>query len=88
MLAAERHRRATGHGQLARLSLADVALWMVGNLGHIAEVEVAAVTYRLFHPLVSYENFRREKLVFFASVNHPLAKKKSSGRWTYPECPS
>ena len=40
MMAAERHRRATGRGQLARLSLADVALWMVGNLGHVAEVEV------------------------------------------------
>jgi 2-methylfumaryl-CoA isomerase len=41
MMAAERQRRATGRGQLARVSLADVALWMVGNLGHIAEVEVA-----------------------------------------------
>jgi 2-methylfumaryl-CoA isomerase len=43
MMAAERQRRATGQGQLARLSLADVALWMVGNLGHIAEVEVGGV---------------------------------------------
>jgi 2-methylfumaryl-CoA isomerase len=41
MMAAERQRRMTGQGQLARVSLADVALWMVGNLGHIAEVEVA-----------------------------------------------
>ena len=41
MMAAERQRRITGQGQLARVSLADVALWMVGNLGHIAEVEVA-----------------------------------------------
>jgi 2-methylfumaryl-CoA isomerase len=41
MMAAERQRRTTGAGQLARLSLADVALWMVGNLGHIAEVEVS-----------------------------------------------
>jgi 2-methylfumaryl-CoA isomerase len=41
MMGAERQRRATGRGQLARVSLADVALWMVGNLGHIAEVEVA-----------------------------------------------
>jgi 2-methylfumaryl-CoA isomerase len=40
MMAAERHRRATGRGQLARLALSDVAMWMVGNLGHIAEVEV------------------------------------------------
>jgi len=43
MTAAERQRRATGRGQLARLSLADVALWMVGNLGHIGEVEVGGV---------------------------------------------
>lgn len=53
-----------------------------------AEIEVAAVTHRSFHSLVSYENFRRERLVFFASVNHPLAKKKSPDRWTYPGCPS
>jgi len=41
MMAAERQRRDTGSGQLARVSLADAALWMVGNLGHIAEVEVS-----------------------------------------------
>ena len=40
VLAADRHRRDTGEGQLVRLSLADVALWMVGNLGHIAEAEI------------------------------------------------
>ncbi len=40
LLAAERHRLRTGEGQLVRLSLADIALWMVGNLGHIAEVEI------------------------------------------------
>ncbi|MDX1382080.1 MAG: CoA transferase [Thermoanaerobaculia bacterium] len=40
ILAAERHRRDTGEGQLVRLSLADVALWMVGNLGHIGEAEI------------------------------------------------
>jgi 2-methylfumaryl-CoA isomerase len=43
MMAAERQRRVTGQGQLARLSLADVALWMVGNLGHLGEVEVGGV---------------------------------------------
>ena len=43
MMGAERQRRATGQGQLARVSLADVALWMVGNLGHIAEVEIEDV---------------------------------------------
>ncbi|MBE2257607.1 MAG: 2-methylfumaryl-CoA isomerase [Rhodobacteraceae bacterium] len=40
MLAAERHRRLTGEGQLVRLALKDVALAMVGNLGMIAEVMV------------------------------------------------
>jgi len=40
MLAAERHRRATGEGQLIRLSLSDVAFAMVGNLGRIAEARL------------------------------------------------
>jgi len=40
MLAAERHRRLTGEGQLVRLALSDVAFAMVGNLGRIAEVEL------------------------------------------------
>ena len=40
MLAAERHRRLSGEGQLVRLALKDVALAMVGNLGMIAEVMV------------------------------------------------
>jgi len=40
LLAAERHRRLTGEGQLVRLPLSDVALAMLGNLGKIAEVQV------------------------------------------------
>jgi 2-methylfumaryl-CoA isomerase len=40
MLAAERHRRLTGVGQLVRLSLSDVAFAMVGNLGRIAEAQL------------------------------------------------
>ena len=40
LLAAERRRRETGTGQLIELSLEDVALWMLGNLGYIAEIEV------------------------------------------------
>ena len=40
MLAAERHRRLTGEGQLVRLALKDVALAMIGNFGMIAEVMV------------------------------------------------
>jgi 2-methylfumaryl-CoA isomerase len=40
ILAAERHRRLTGAGQLIKLPLADVAFAMTGNLGYIAEVQV------------------------------------------------
>jgi 2-methylfumaryl-CoA isomerase len=40
LLAAERHRRLTGNGQLVRLALKDVALAMLGNLGKIAEVTI------------------------------------------------
>jgi 2-methylfumaryl-CoA isomerase len=40
MLAAERHRRLTGKGQLIGLSLSDVAFAMVGNLGRIAEAQL------------------------------------------------
>jgi 2-methylfumaryl-CoA isomerase len=53
VLAAERHRRSTGEGQLVKLSLADIAFSMLGNLGNIAEVEVndsdrAALGNRIF----------------------------------------
>ncbi|MBL8395098.1 MAG: 2-methylfumaryl-CoA isomerase [Candidatus Accumulibacter sp.] len=40
LLAAERHRRLTGEGQLVRLALKDVALAMIANFGLIAEVMV------------------------------------------------
>ncbi len=40
LLAAERHRRRCGKGQVVRLALSDVAFAMVGNLGKIAEVQV------------------------------------------------
>jgi crotonobetainyl-CoA:carnitine CoA-transferase CaiB-like acyl-CoA transferase len=40
ILAAERHRRATGEGQLVRLALADVAFAATANLGYLADVEV------------------------------------------------
>jgi 2-methylfumaryl-CoA isomerase len=42
LLAAERHRTRTGEGQRIGLSLSDVAFAMVGNLGRIAEVTLAA----------------------------------------------
>ncbi len=40
LLAAERHRRRTGEGQVVRVALSDVALAMVGNLGKIAEAQI------------------------------------------------
>ncbi len=40
LLAAERHRRITGEGQLVELALKDVALAMLGNLGIIGEVTI------------------------------------------------
>lgn len=40
LLAAERHRRLTGEGQLVRLALKDVAMATAGHLGNIAEVMI------------------------------------------------
>jgi 2-methylfumaryl-CoA isomerase len=40
LLAAERARARTGAGQFVQLALSDVAFWMVGNLGKIAEVQI------------------------------------------------
>lgn len=40
LLAADRHRRETGKGQFIKLSLEDSALWMLGNLGMLAEAEL------------------------------------------------
>src|SRR5437667_493868 len=40
LLAAERHRRLTGQGQVISLCLSDVAFAMVGNLGRIAEAQL------------------------------------------------
>ena len=39
LLAAERHRRLTGKGQHVKLSLEDVAMATMGNLGFLAEAE-------------------------------------------------
>jgi 2-methylfumaryl-CoA isomerase len=40
LLAAERHRRITGTGQLVQLALKDVGMAMIGHLGMLAEVQV------------------------------------------------
>lgn len=40
LLAAERHRRLTGEGQLIKVALSDVAFAMTGNLGYIQEAQI------------------------------------------------
>ncbi len=40
LLAAERHRRINGKGQLVKIALKDVALATTGHLGNIAEVSI------------------------------------------------
>lgn len=40
LLAADRHRRISGDGQLVKLALKDVAVATAGNLGNIAEVMI------------------------------------------------
>ena len=40
-LAAERHRRLSGEGQLVRLALSDIAFAMTGHLGFIQEVQIS-----------------------------------------------
>jgi 2-methylfumaryl-CoA isomerase len=40
VLAAERYRRLSGQGQLVKVSLADIAFAMVGNLGYIQEAQL------------------------------------------------
>ena len=40
ILAAERHRRLTGAGQLVKLALSDITFAMTGNLGFIQEAQI------------------------------------------------
>jgi 2-methylfumaryl-CoA isomerase len=40
ILAAERHRRFTGQGQLISLALSDVAFTMMGNLGFLGDAQI------------------------------------------------
>lgn len=40
LLAADRHRRMTGEGQLVKLALKDVAVATASNLGNISEVQI------------------------------------------------
>jgi 2-methylfumaryl-CoA isomerase len=47
LLAAERHRRRTGHGQHIKLALEDVALATMANLGFIAEAQLGGIRPRV-----------------------------------------
>lgn len=40
VLAAERHRRLTGEGQLVKIALSDIAFAMTANLGYVSEVQI------------------------------------------------
>jgi 2-methylfumaryl-CoA isomerase len=51
LLAAERHRRTTGEGQLVELALADVATAVAAHLGYVAEARLVA------EPRARYGNF-------------------------------
>lgn len=59
LLAAERHRRATGEGQQISLALSDVAFAALGNLGYLAELPVNGRA-RETHGNEIYGSFGRE----------------------------
>lgn len=58
IMAAERHRRATGLGQHVKLALEDVALSIIGHLGFIAEAEQGIARERVGNDL--YGAFGRD----------------------------
>jgi 2-methylfumaryl-CoA isomerase len=51
LLAAERHRRQSGHGQHVKLSLEDMALAVMGHLGFIAEAQLGTERERVGNAL-------------------------------------
>ncbi len=51
LLAAERHRRATGQGQELRVPLSDMAITALGHLGQIAEVQAGGDRPRMGNTL-------------------------------------
>ena len=58
LVAAERHRRATGAGQLVQLSLSDVAMAWMANIGALAEAELTG-TPRARQGTAVYGSFGR-----------------------------
>jgi 2-methylfumaryl-CoA isomerase len=80
LVAAERHRRLTGEGQPVRVSLADIAFAMVGNLGYIAEVQVADQDRRacgndLFGAYGAQFETRDGRLLYIAVVTDRMWKE-------------
>lgn len=69
ILAAERHRRLTGQGQLVKLALSDIAFAMTGNLGYIQEVQINENERK------GYGNF------LYGAYGSEF--KTSDGRWLY-----
>jgi 2-methylfumaryl-CoA isomerase len=59
VLAAERHRRATGQGQCVRIALSDVAMATAGHLGYLAEARTTDVE-RGRHGNAVYGSFGRD----------------------------
>lgn len=80
LVAAERHRRLTGEGQAVRVGLADIAFAMAGNLGYIAEVQVANQDRRacgndLFGAYGAQFETRDGRLIYIAVVTDRMWKE-------------
>lgn len=79
LLAAVRHRDRTGDGQDVRLSLADVMLATVANLGYVADVQVNAHTRK---PLGNeiYGSFGRDFRT--ADERHVMVAAMTDRQWS------
>jgi 2-methylfumaryl-CoA isomerase len=90
LVAAERHRRLTGAGQAVRVSLADIAFAMAGNLGYIAEVEVADEDRRacgndLFGAYGATFETRDRRLIYIAVVTDRMWKELATATGLAPK---
>lgn len=79
LLAAERHRQATGQGQEVRLPLYDLAASTLGHLGQIAEV-TAQQTSRARYGNALYGAFGRDFLT--ADGERIMAVAITEGQWS------
>jgi 2-methylfumaryl-CoA isomerase len=90
VVAAERHRRLTGAGQAVRVSLADIAFAMAGNLGYIAEVEIADQDRRacgndLFGAYGATFETRDRRLIYIAVVTDRMWKELAAATGLAPK---